>query len=292
MKYWYELKIHVEHGELVRIEDRLDSNDSVLAITYKPTQDAEDCLEPLPGEFPIWDDSTLTALFDKEDAVLHALHDLRLSPEHYQINVMPNENWIEKCRKHFKPKKFGERIWLCPTWDSVPESDAIIVKLDPGVAFGTGEHETTSLCMTWLDANIKPEQSVLDYGCGTGILAIASLKLGASRAVAVDIDPQAVNACCENAKLNDVGENLIAVHSDDYKPEQVFDVVVSNILARPLISLKPRFLKVLRDSGRLVVSGILKEQSDWIKESFSPDFVLESETTLNSWVCLCFKKIF
>lgn len=286
---WYELKIAALPANLASFEESLENNQSVLALTLQSADETEMCLEPAPGEFPIWNSSILTALFNEETALLGAIHQLKLSPEMYYINIFPQENWVEKCRKQFKPKKFGQRLWLCPTWHQAPEDAEKVIWLDPGVAFGTGEHETTSLCLSWLDEHIQPEQRVLDFGCGTGILAIAALKLGASFACAVDIDPQAVQASIENAALNGVQDQMRVMLPSDYQTEDRFDVIVANILAKPLASLKKTFLDSLEEGGSLVVSGILQDQSEWIEQAFAPELRLSASKQEGNWVCLCFK---
>lgn len=290
MKFWYELKINGEQSQLSEYESRLVEDPDVLAMTLSAQSEDDEVFEPAPGQFPLWQDNQLTLLFSDETAAFRLISELKLAPEHYELKVLPNEDWIAKCHDLFQPKQFGERIWLYPSWSKPPVPGAINICLDPGMAFGTGEHETTTLCLEWLDKHLQPGASVVDYGCGTAVLAIAAAKLGASIVEAVDIDPQAVVASEENVSKNDVQDLVRVYHTDAFKPAQQYDVVVANILARPLISLKSLFADLLTDEGTLIVSGVLESQLEWILEHYQSDFNCDDHQNLNGWLSICFTK--
>lgn len=236
-------------------------------------------LEPAPGETPLWPATLLTALFD-------AAHDLdeiaaavaeRLGlaglPE-YRIEALEDRDWEREWLRDFGPMQFGERLWVCPCGTAPPDPAAVVVELDPGLAFGTGTHPTTALCLDWLDSLPLEGCTVIDYGAGSGILAIAALKLGAERALAYDIDPQAVIATRENAKANGVGERIdITIRQADLV--EPADVVIANILAGPLIELATQILDLTITGGRLALSGILSEQVPEVSSAYASGLRLD-----------------
>ena len=231
-------------------------------------------LEPAPGETPMWSDTRITGLFSA-DADLDALAaDLLLSllvsqlPQH-RIEPLADRVWEREWLKDFGPMQFGQRLWICPG-DSKPDSDdAVVVKLDPGLAFGTGTHPTTAMCLEWLDSLQHEGKAVLDYGCGSGVLAIAALKLGANSATGMDIDPQALIASRENAASNGVAADLTILGADA-EIRGKFDVVVANILAGPLVELAESLTTRLSSGGKLALSGILSEQVNVITDAYAP----------------------
>ncbi len=231
-------------------------------------------LEPGPGETPLWTDTSITGLFT-EDADLASLvstlqRDLGLDmlPEH-RIEELEDRAWEREWLKDFGPMKFGERLWIRPTGSEIEAENAVIIDLDPGLAFGTGTHPTTALCLEWLDGLDLRGKRLLDYGCGSGILAIAGLKLGARSAVGMDIDPQAVIATRENAENNAVAPNLAVFGAAD-DIDGRFDVVVANILAGPLVELAESITLTLGDMGMLALSGVLCEQADEVMAAYAP----------------------
>lgn len=228
-------------------------------------------LEPAPGETPLWCDTRITGLFSA-DADMDALaDDLRASfnleqlPLH-RIEVLEDRAWEREWLKDFGPMQFGDRLWICPGDAEAPD-DAVVVRLDPGLAFGTGTHPTTALCLEWLDGLALAGKTVLDYGSGSGVLAIAALRLGAESATAMDIDPQAVTATLENAERNEVG-GQIAVLPGDAGIKGVFDVLVANILAGPIIELAESITSRLSSGGEIALSGILSEQVEEIQATY------------------------
>tara|TARA_R110002049_G_scaffold157184_1_gene322165 strand:- start:902 stop:1795 length:894 start_codon:yes stop_codon:yes gene_type:complete len=230
-------------------------------------------LEPAPGETPLWNDTRITGLFaaDRDLAGLaeHIRSTLGLSdPPAHRIEVLADREWEREWLKDFGPMQFGKRLWVCPG-DSVAEDNAVIVRLDPGLAFGTGTHPTTALCLEWLDGLDVAGKTVLDYGCGSGVLAIAALKLGARAATGMDIDPQAVTATLQNAERNAVAEKMTVLGSDK-AIDDTFDIVVANILAGPLIELAESVITRLSSGGDLALSGILSGQVDKIQAAYAP----------------------
>ena len=243
-----------------------------------------DLLEPAPGETPLWETVRLSAMFEEEvetEPVLVALQALGLAVQYESIR---DQAWERAWMSRFQPMKFGHRLWICPTGHSVDESNAVVVDLDPGLAFGTGTHATTALCLEWLDMAIQGGEKLLDYGCGSGILMIAAVKLGAGTIVAIDNDPQALTAAHQNAARNHVDDvvNFIGVGQD---VETDFDVVVANILADPLVTLCAKIENALKSGGRLVLSGIMESQADWVMRSYQ-NIQFDEPVIRDGWVRL------
>ena len=231
-------------------------------------------LEPGPGETPLWDNTRITGLFPDDadlDAFVEALRAtlaVKQLPD-YRIETLEDRAWEREWLKDFGPMRFGRRLWICPTGQTVSEPDAVVVRLDPGLAFGTGTHPTTALCLEWLDSIDLAGRTMLDYGCGSGVLAIAALKLGSTAAVGMDIDPQAVIATRQNAVDNGVAEDLAVFGDADEIPGE-FDVVVANILAGPLVQFADSITSHLAEGGMLALSGVLCEQADKVLMTYEP----------------------
>ena len=231
-------------------------------------------LEPGPGETPLWHRTRITALFEPGADMAGLITDLQKSlalkelPE-YHLETLAERDWEREWLKDFGPMRFGRRLWVCPTGSRPQQPDAVMVRLDPGLAFGTGTHATTAMCLEWLDSLDLAGKAVLDYGCGSGVLAIAALKLGCERAHATDIDPQAVLATRLNAAENGVQEHL-AVSGSAENIEGDFDVVVANILAGTLAELAADIAGHVRPGGKLGLSGILSEQAEDVREAYAP----------------------
>ena len=231
-------------------------------------------LEPGPGETPLWADTTITGLFTPDidlqplrDALRNELNLSELPANH--VEDLEDRVWEREWLKDFGPMQFGRRLWIYPAGTDAPGNDAVIIHLDPGLAFGTGTHATTALCLEWLDGLSLAGKTMLDYGCGSGILAIAGLKLGCTSAVGMDIDPQAIIATRQNANDNDVAENLQIFSTPD-EIEGDFDVVVANILAGPLVQFAESITLTLRGRGMLALSGVLCEQADDVMAAYEP----------------------
>jgi ribosomal protein L11 methyltransferase len=242
-----------------------------LSITL---MDAEDnpIFEPEPGTMPIWEKAILLALFD-EKADLN----------NYAVEIIEDKAWERECMDLFHPMRFGEKLWICPSWHEVNEPDAVIVKLDPGLAFGTGSHATTKLCLTWLATHDLKNKIIIDYGTGSGILAIAAMKLGAKKVYAVDIDTQALQAVEENAQDNNIELDIC---TPENLPNIKADIIVANILANPLIALASVLLSHLKNPGELVLSGILVSQFESVKHAYEPTINFETPIVEEDWVRL------
>ena len=228
-----------------------------------------------------------SALFPADAAVEDILRQaceaagLPAVPQHH-IAPLPDNDWVRLTQSQFDPIRISQRLWIVPSWHAPVEADAINIVLDPGLAFGTGSHPTTRLCLRWLDENLRGGESVLDYGCGSGILAIAAMKLGAGRAVGIDVDPQAVQSSRDNAQAHHV-EAQFNLPTDSL-PQ--YDVVVANILTNPLKMLAPLLAGATRTGGQIVLSGILSEQANDVMQVYSQWFNLRPPVMEDGWACL------
>jgi ribosomal protein L11 methyltransferase len=226
-------------------------------------------------------------LYDAQFDMSHVVSQLsksKLLGENFnhKLDQLEDKDWEREWMINFHPMQFGERLWICPSWRDVPDPNAVNVMLDPGLAFGTGTHSTTSLCLKWLDSLELSNSTVVDFGCGSGILGIAALKLGAKRVVGIDIDPQALLASQDNANRNDVGEK-IELYLPQHQPELQADVVLANILAAPLRELREVITSYCKNGGKLVLSGILDNQAEEINALYSQDFVMEPIAIDGEW---------
>jgi ribosomal protein L11 methyltransferase len=265
-----ELSLIVRTEQQPRAEEALDDL-GALSITLRDadaeTPDEQAIFEPGVGELPLWPTITLDALFDEHAdrrGLAAALGDLLpwLEPDQLNFRDVADQDWERAWMDQFKPMAFGRRLWIYP-WNIEPpvDGDSVVVRLDPGLAFGSGTHPTTALCLEWLDGLDLAGQSITDYGCGSGILAIAALKLGASAAIGIDNDPQALTASADNAARNGVVDRLALFLPEDH-PGRVTDVFVANILAGPLDALAPTFAAAAKPGAPFAISGILAGQQD------------------------------
>lgn len=241
--------------------------------------------EPGPGETPLWDRVVVTGLFEDDVDSSEIRETLAVNDFSFlYADELGDRVWEREWLNRFSPMKFGERLWVCPTGHEVPETSAIVINLDPGLAFGTGTHATTHLCLEWLDGHLVPGQRVVDYGCGSGILGIAALLLGASHVVAVDNDRQALAATWANAERNGV-EDRLAVHEPDQVPPGTWDVVIANILAQPLIELSSRLQSMVAVDGSIVLSGVMFNQVAWVENAYG-EIEFDHLDRRDDWVCL------
>jgi len=258
-----------------------------LSVTLEDAAD-DPVLEPAPGATPLWPTVLVKALFDASAdpaAIAEALTNALPGAVAPRFDFVADRAWEREWLKDFRPMRFGRRLWVCP--DGMPAGDpgAVRIELDPGLAFGTGTHPTTALCLEWLDSQELSGATVVDYGCGSGILAIAAARLGATRVRAVDIDPQAVLATTDNAARNGVAD-VIEATTDLSLATAGADVLLANILAGPLLELAPRFADALRPRGRLALSGLLREQADAVTAAYRPCFHIESKAERDGWILL------
>jgi ribosomal protein L11 methyltransferase len=258
------------------------------SVTFVDSRD-DPILEPLPGEFRLWPATRLQALFDGADAtgLTRELSDaLGVSPSLIQARVVADRAWEREWLKDFHAMRFGRRLWICPHHEQVEDADAVVVKMDPGLAFGTGTHPTTALCLEWLDRGPVAGARLIDYGCGSGVLAVAGAKLGALEAHCFDIDPQALIATHDNAQANGVSERVQLHHSAQSLPHAV-DVLLSNILSGPLCELAPRFATLVRPDGDLVLAGLLEQEVSDVTRAYDAWFDIRPFGQREGWVGLC-----
>lgn len=267
---WYQLILNPSPDDDIEALSDWLSELGANAITLRDRAD-QPILEPLPGETPLWHETQLIALFDNANTMEITVRALNAHKPHisYSQENLEDRDWQRACMDDFKPMLFGDRLWICPSWLEPPEPQAVNLRLDPGLAFGTGTHPTTALCLTWLDAHLPAGKSVIDYGCGSGILAIAALKLGASEAWAVDIDEQALTATRANANNNDIECERLHVSMPENLNAPLVDLLVANILAKPLMHLSEHLLSLLKPGGTLLLSGILSEQVDDLTQHYA-----------------------
>jgi ribosomal protein L11 methyltransferase len=244
--------------------------------------------EPGGAPAPQWSRARLSALFNRDidaDGAVHVAFD-RVgvgADTRYAIDEIENEDWVRRTQAQFAPQQVAPRLWIVPSWHTPPDPDAVNVMLDPGLAFGTGTHPTTRLCLRWLLTHVRSGSTVLDFGCGSGILAVTAAKLGATRVHGVDIDPQAVAAAQENARRNAVAATFVGA-ADRLAPPA--ELVVANILAPPLIVLAPLLADLTASGGAIALSGILTAQADEVRSAFRPWYDFGPDTEEDGWVLL------
>ncbi|MFK8017919.1 MAG: 50S ribosomal protein L11 methyltransferase [Gammaproteobacteria bacterium] len=287
---WLELTIGLQAQDPEPVETCLEGL-GALAVTLTDAGD-QPLLEPGVGETPLWQDVTLTALFETDadqtgiDTALRHVTSAELS-----WHALEDRQWEREWLTRFKPQQFGARLWIIPGDGPAIDNTAVNIRLDPGLAFGTGDHQTTAMCLRWLgDCDRLSGQQVLDFGCGSGILAIAALCLGADHALGVDIDPQALTATRDNAERNDVLDRL-EIGMPDALTDQSFDLVIANILAAPLMELAPKISAHVAPGGTLLLSGILREQADAVMAAYTPIIAFGPVQTDGDWVRLDGKRV-
>lgn len=288
---WLQIDIAATADSAPTLEATLESLGAV-SVTMTDAHD-QPLYEPGPGETPLWNELTVTGLFDAQTDAGALVMNLaaELLPESlppFSTHILEDRDWEREWMDNFQPMRFGERLWICPSWQRPPEPEAVNLLLDPGLAFGTGTHPTTALCLEWLDRHPPQGQTLVDYGCGSGILGIAALLLGAKRVIGVDNDPQALTATRDNCNKNDIDETAFPVWlPDDFKThmraEEPVDSVLANILAEPLIQLAPDIAALLRPGGSVVLSGILEAQADAVLARYQEYFVTDAPVFQDGW---------
>lgn len=287
---WLQLKINTSSKHVDVLSDALNEL-GALSLTYEDAQD-QPLFEPPPGETPIWAETIITGLFDASNNIdgitkqLVKVHQDKISAARSEI--LEDKDWVREWMDRYKPMQFGKRLWIIPSHHSPPDTQAVNILLDPGLAFGTGTHPTTAMCLEWLDAHPPRDLQVVDYGCGSGILAIAAAKLGASHVEAIDNDPQALLATKSNAKHNQVA-SLVSCKGVEGTPMEC-DLLLANILAGPLIQLATRFSAFTRAGAKIVLSGILREQASDVLNAYQPWFDIALTKEEEDWVLLTGKR--
>jgi ribosomal protein L11 methyltransferase len=288
---WLQLRLDTSPGEVERLEELLLATGAV-AVTLEDNAD-QPVLEPGVGETPLWGQTRLTGLYPADTdmaTVLQAFPEDDLAAARLRIEILEDRDWEREWMQHYQPMRFGRRLWICPSWLAPPDPDAVNLLLDPGLAFGTGTHPTTALCLAALDAMDLLGITAVDYGCGSGILAAAALKLGAQRVLAVDNDPQALVATRENAARNSIPQGALEIAA----PESVdwpgwahrADLVIANILAGPLMALSGVLLSFMRPGSTLLLSGLLMSQADALRRHYADRLSLQVAAERENWVCL------
>lgn len=290
---WIQLRVSTNEEKAEQVSDML-MGWGAQAVSFVDAQDTP-IYEPMPGEVIYWTNTVVVGLFDAEhpmDKVVKQLQQVSFFKDgvDYKLEQLEDKDWEREWMDNFHPIKFGSRLWVCPSWRDIPDPTAVNVMLDPGLAFGTGTHPTTALCMQWLDATIEPQQTVVDFGCGSGILGIAALKLGAKRVIGVDIDPQAIEASTANAKRNHVEGQIELYLPKDQPSDFQADVVVANILAGPLAELKAVISSYVKPGGKLALSGILESQAQSVIDAYSDEFSFAPIAVQEEWVRLSAQK--
>ena len=288
---WQELHFTARKDQVEPLEDWLFAC-GALSVTLEDEAD-QPLLEPGPGETPLWDAVRLTALFSGAEDLTPLLDEIppELCTQAPTVAVpVADREWTRVWEDQFHPLQMGKRLWICPSWTPPPDPDAINVFLDPGLAFGTGTHPTTAMCLRALDADLAPGQRVVDYGCGSGILGIAATRLGATAVLGVDNDPQAITASRDNARRNEVADAAFPVvpPQDDLVAswQASANWVVANILAGPLVALAPVLTALMAPGGRLLLAGLLVDQAEAVVEAYAPAVALSIVDQQEEWVLL------
>ncbi|SDW06224.1 50S ribosomal protein L11 methyltransferase [Marinobacter mobilis] len=289
---WIQLQIPADPETADQLEDLLME----MGADAVSMEDAADqpLYEPDPGTTPLWHQTRVTGLFDSErniDQLLNAIQDAwhqqtQQTLAEIEVTLVEDKDWERAWMDDFKPLKFGQRLWIVPSWHDAPDPDAANLMLDPGLAFGTGTHPTTALCLEWLDGQDVQDVQVIDYGCGSGILGLAALLLGARHVMGVDTDPQALEASRDNARRNGVEDSRLDLYLPEGEPEMKADILLANILAQPLISLASHLAGKVVPGGKLVLSGILSNQAREVMEAYEPWFTMDEPEQQEDWIRL------
>ena len=288
---WLQLRLDTRPDHVEALEDQMLASGAV-AVTLEDNAD-QPVLEPGVGETPLWNQTRLTGLYPADtemDAVMDSFPSALLEGSNHRVEILEDKDWEREWIRHYRPMRFGQRLWVCPSWIDPPEPDAVNLMLDPGLAFGTGTHPTTALCLTELEGMTLDGIEAVDYGCGSGILAVAALKLGAARVLGVDNDPQALVSSGDNAARNRLAPERLPLAL----PDQVdlpghtasASLVIANILAGPLMELSGTLLHFLSPGGTLLLSGLLNTQADELIAHYAGRLTLHVAGEKDGWVCL------
>lgn len=284
---WLQLIIPTNDTQADQLSDALMEQGAV-SVTLQDMQD-QPMLEPAIGTTPMWSQTRAVGLFDAnqdlKQIIINVEHQLRIKITDWKGEPLEDKDWVRAWMDNFKPMQFGKKLWVVPSTFEPPQADAANILLDPGLAFGTGTHPTTSMCLEWLDANPPEGKDIIDFGCGSGILAIGAILLGANHAEAIDLDPQALLATVDNAEKNNVSEKIKTYLPQDF-PNQSTSLLLANILASPLIELASYFADLTIPKGHIVLSGILAEQADNVLAAYQENFDIKIWKQQDDWICL------
>ncbi|WP_444891436.1 50S ribosomal protein L11 methyltransferase [Microbulbifer sp. DLAB2-AA] len=285
---WLQLRVDTDRAQADKIENALLFAGAV-SVTLQDNAD-QPILEPGLGEVPLWDQTRVTGLFDAE--VDTAVTEAKAAS--YLCELLPNarwdqledKDWEREWMSHYKPIQCGDNLWICPSWCEPPQPEAVNLLLDPGLAFGTGTHPTTYLCLRWLAQEPLQDKSAIDFGCGSGILGIGALLLGAKCAMGTDIDPQALIASRDNAVRNGIDPQRFPVYLPEQMPQEAADLMLANILAGPLVELSNQLIALTKIGGRICLSGILASQAEQVKTAYSDQIDFDEDAEHEGWVRL------
>ena len=285
---WFQARFTTQQPSAESLSDLLMEL-GAASVTFEDAED-QPLLEPPPGATPLWDQVVGVGLFDDAlDRTLIQQQILQQIPQDAAATLtlapLEEQDWVRAWMDDFHPMQFGERLWIVPSWSDPVDSDGVNILLDPGLAFGTGTHPTTALCLQWLDAHPPQGKRVIDYGCGSGILAIAAAKLGATQVDGVDLDPQALIATQDNAEKNQI-TTINSFLPDKFPKAAKADLLLANILAGPLEELAPMLSNHVISGGAIVLSGILSDQAEAVSHAYSHWFEMEPATLQEEWVRL------
>ncbi len=292
---WIQIKLNATNDNADAIGDMLMEETGAVAVTFLDAKDTP-VFEPLPGETRLWGDTDVVALYEADmdtSLILQQIKASNMLAEGFahKVEQVEDKDGDREWMDNFHPRQFGRRRWICPSGREVPDPQAVNVMLDPGLAFGTGTHPTTALCLEWLDNLDLSGKTVIDFGCGSGILAIAAIKLGAAKVIGIDIDPQALLASKDNAARNGVEDQIEVYLPKDQPDGLVADVVVANILAGPLRELSPIIKGLLKPGGQLAMSGILDTQAESVAEFYRDDLELDPIAEKSEWCRISGRKL-
>lgn len=288
---WIQIRINATAKTADKVSNMLLGR-GAQAVTFMDAKDVP-VYEPMPGETPLWGETEVMGLFDAETdpaPTIAFFQQIFGEDVGYKVEQLEDKDWVREWMDHFHPMQFGERLWICPSWRDVPNPDAVNVMLDPGLAFGTGTHPTTALCLQWLDGLDLAGKTVVDFGCGSGILGIAALKLGAARVIGIDIDPQAIQASRDNAMRNGVADQIELYLPADQPQVVEADVVVANILAGPLRELAPLIAGHGKPGSLMALSGVLESQAQELELIYGQWFEMDPTAVKEEWCRLSGRK--
>ncbi|HDX8614677.1 50S ribosomal protein L11 methyltransferase [Aeromonas caviae] len=289
---WIQIRINATAKTADKVSNMLLGR-GAQAVTFMDAKDVP-VYEPMPGETPLWGETEVMGLFDAETdpaPTIAFFQQIFGEDVGYKVEQLEDKDWVREWMDHFHPMQFGERLWICPSWRDVPNPDAVNVMLDPGLAFGTGTHPTTALCLQWLDGLDLAGKTVVDFGCGSGILGIAALKLGATRVIGIDIDPQAIQASRDNAERNGVADQIELYLPADQPQDVEADVVVANILAGPLRELAPLIAGHGKAGSLMALSGVLESQAPELETIYGQWFEMDPTAVKEEWCRLSGRKL-
>ncbi|MDX7844379.1 50S ribosomal protein L11 methyltransferase [Aeromonas caviae] len=289
---WIQIRINATAKTADKVSNMLLGR-GAQAVTFMDAKDVP-VYEPMPGETPLWGETEVMGLFDAETdpaPTIAFFQQIFGEDVGYKVELLEDKDWVREWMDHFHPMQFGERLWICPSWRDVPNPDAVNVMLDPGLAFGTGTHPTTALCLQWLDGLDLAGKTVVDFGCGSGILGIAALKLGAARVIGIDIDPQAIQASRDNAERNGVADQIELYLPADQPQDVEADVVVANILAGPLRELAPLIAGHGKPGSLMALSGVLESQAPELETIYGQWFEMDPTAVKEEWCRLSGRKL-